>query len=91
MLQEKVSESAAAAKFTRPSAPVPKTSCHVLGQNMEDIKVTLQDRELWRKFHEAGTEMIITKAGSREVENSHTSTYPLYMDPVEEPRLVKMV
>nr|FAA01194.1 TPA: T-box transcription factor TBX4a [Scleropages formosus] len=76
MLQEKVSESAAAAKFTRPSAPVPKTSCHVLGQvsknlrpvsnpNMEDIKVTLQDRELWRKFHEAGTEMIITKAGRR--------------------------
>uniref|UniRef100_A0A8C9SFI0 T-box transcription factor 4 n=1 Tax=Scleropages formosus TaxID=113540 RepID=A0A8C9SFI0_SCLFO len=32
---------------------------------MEDIKVTLQDRELWRKFHEAGTEMIITKAGRR--------------------------
>lgn len=31
--------------------------------NMDDIKVSLQDRELWRKFHEAGTEMIVTKAG----------------------------
>ncbi|KAJ8358970.1 hypothetical protein SKAU_G00154950 [Synaphobranchus kaupii] len=34
-------------------------------QNMDNIKVFLQERELWRKFHEAGTEMIITKAGRR--------------------------
>uniref|UniRef100_A0A8C2HQ08 T-box transcription factor 4 n=2 Tax=Cyprinus carpio TaxID=7962 RepID=A0A8C2HQ08_CYPCA len=34
-------------------------------QNIENIKVVLHDRELWKKFHEAGTEMIITKAGRR--------------------------
>ncbi|CAB1455686.1 unnamed protein product [Pleuronectes platessa] len=32
-------------------------------QNIESIKVILHERELWKKFHEAGTEMIITKAG----------------------------
>ncbi|XP_033628256.1 T-box transcription factor TBX2b-like isoform X1 [Asterias rubens] len=31
----------------------------------KDIKVTLEGRELWQKFHEIGTEMIITKAGRR--------------------------
>lgn len=34
-----------------------------LFQNIENIKVILHERELWKKFHEAGTEMIITKAG----------------------------
>ncbi|KAM9319022.1 T-box transcription factor TBX4 [Pholidichthys leucotaenia] len=34
-------------------------------QNIENIKVMLHERELWKKFHEAGTEMIITKAGRR--------------------------
>ncbi|XP_060929617.1 T-box transcription factor TBX4 [Limanda limanda] len=34
-------------------------------QNIESIKVILHERELWKKFHEAGTEMIITKAGRR--------------------------
>ncbi|KAJ8403899.1 hypothetical protein AAFF_G00347670 [Aldrovandia affinis] len=34
-------------------------------QNIESIKVFLHERELWKKFHEAGTEMIITKAGRR--------------------------
>ncbi|KAJ8266387.1 hypothetical protein GJAV_G00129860 [Gymnothorax javanicus] len=34
-------------------------------QNIKNIKVFLQERELWKKFHEAGTEMIITKAGRR--------------------------
>ncbi|KAL6033026.1 hypothetical protein STEG23_013760 [Scotinomys teguina] len=32
---------------------------------MEGIKVFLHERELWLKFHEVGTEMIITKAGRR--------------------------
>lgn len=32
-------------------------------QNIENIKVSLHERELWKKFNEAGTEMIITKAG----------------------------
>ncbi|KAK5910157.1 hypothetical protein CesoFtcFv8_004018 [Champsocephalus esox] len=32
---------------------------------MEGIKVFLHDRELWTKFDEVGTEMIITKAGRR--------------------------
>ncbi|XP_066551824.1 T-box transcription factor TBX4 [Amia ocellicauda] len=34
-------------------------------QNIENIKVYLHERELWKKFHEVGTEMIITKAGRR--------------------------
>ncbi|XP_074077049.1 T-box transcription factor TBX4-like [Macrotis lagotis] len=34
-------------------------------QTIENIKVTLHEKELWKKFHEAGTEMIITKAGRR--------------------------
>lgn len=34
-----------------------------LFQNIENIKVVLHERELWKRFHEAGTEMIITKAG----------------------------
>ncbi|XP_061906780.1 T-box transcription factor TBX5b isoform X1 [Entelurus aequoreus] len=32
---------------------------------MEGIKVYLHDRELWTRFDEVGTEMIITKAGRR--------------------------
>ncbi|NXN21945.1 TBX5 factor, partial [Nycticryphes semicollaris] len=36
-------------------------------QGMEGIKVFLHERELWLKFHEVGTEMIITKAGSRSL------------------------
>lgn len=32
-------------------------------KGMEGIKVYLHERELWMKFHEVGTEMIITKAG----------------------------
>ncbi|RVE64466.1 hypothetical protein OJAV_G00126150 [Oryzias javanicus] len=35
-------------------------------QNIESMKVVLHERELWRRFHEAGTEMIITKAGRLE-------------------------
>ncbi|EHH58029.1 hypothetical protein EGM_07792, partial [Macaca fascicularis] len=34
-------------------------------QTIENIKVGLHEKELWKKFHEAGTEMIITKAGRR--------------------------
>ncbi|KAM9392046.1 T-box transcription factor TBX5-like [Pholidichthys leucotaenia] len=34
-------------------------------QGLEGIKVFLHDRELWTKFDEVGTEMIITKAGRR--------------------------
>ncbi|TSN39292.1 T-box transcription factor TBX4 [Bagarius yarrelli] len=34
-------------------------------QNIENIKVLLHEMELWKRFHEAGTEMIITKAGRR--------------------------
>ena len=38
-------------------------SVYILLQGMEGIKVFLHDRELWTKFDEVGTEMIITKAG----------------------------
>ncbi|XP_035690443.1 T-box transcription factor TBX5-like [Branchiostoma floridae] len=34
-------------------------------EGLEDVKVELQDAGLWQRFHKAGTEMIITKAGRR--------------------------
>ncbi|KTG43914.1 hypothetical protein cypCar_00008413 [Cyprinus carpio] len=52
---------------TTPSIPQNNES----DQNIENIKVVLHDRELWKKFHEAGTEMIITKAGRQEEHHSH--------------------
>ncbi|XP_053329634.1 T-box transcription factor TBX22 [Spea bombifrons] len=36
-----------------------------LNKNQESVQVELQGSELWRRFHEIGTEMIITKAGRR--------------------------
>ncbi|XP_036381286.1 T-box transcription factor TBX4-like [Megalops cyprinoides] len=47
------------------AAEVSTTHSNEPDQNIKNIKVFLQDRELWKKFHEAGTEMIITKAGRR--------------------------
>ncbi|XP_048386794.1 T-box transcription factor TBX18 isoform X3 [Stegostoma tigrinum] len=35
------------------------------GTSREDIHVELQGADLWKRFHEIGTEMIITKAGRR--------------------------
>ncbi|KAL8202643.1 UNVERIFIED_CONTAM: hypothetical protein K2H54_020474 [Gekko kuhli] len=32
--------------------------------SMEEIQVELQCADLWKRFHDIGTEMIITKAGS---------------------------
>lgn len=46
-------------------------------QNIENIKVVLHDRELWKKFHEAGTEMIITKAGRQEKRHFHPPDFRL--------------
>lgn len=41
------------------------TGSHVIRDQRPDknIKMTLDNRELWRKFHTLGTEMIITKSG----------------------------
>uniref|UniRef100_A0A3Q2E189 T-box transcription factor 5b n=1 Tax=Cyprinodon variegatus TaxID=28743 RepID=A0A3Q2E189_CYPVA len=50
-------------RFSLKSAASPQTASSQVG--MEGIKVVLQDRELWTKFDEVGTEMIITKAGRR--------------------------
>ena len=38
---------------------------HVIRDQRPDknIKMTLDNRDLWRKFHSLGTEMIITKSG----------------------------
>ncbi|KAG8146217.1 hypothetical protein E2320_012590, partial [Naja naja] len=45
----------------QPASPQPAFT----QQGMEGIKVFLHERELWLKFHDVGTEMIITKAGRR--------------------------
>lgn len=46
----------------------------VLGQSGtssgEEMRVDLQGSDLWKRFHEIGTEMIITKAG-RCITNTH--------------------
>ncbi|XP_051545500.1 T-box transcription factor TBX5-A-like isoform X2 [Myxocyprinus asiaticus] len=47
------------------SSKSPSSQTTYIQQGMEGIKVYLHERELWTKFHEVGTEMIITKAGRR--------------------------
>ncbi|KAM7368966.1 hypothetical protein PAMP_013266 [Pampus punctatissimus] len=47
------------------SSKSPSSQTTYIQQGMEGIKVYLHERELWSKFHEVGTEMIITKAGRR--------------------------
>uniref|UniRef100_A0A8C5DFY8 T-box domain-containing protein n=1 Tax=Gouania willdenowi TaxID=441366 RepID=A0A8C5DFY8_GOUWI len=47
------------------SSKSPSSQTTYIQQGMEGIKVYLHERELWMKFHEVGTEMIITKAGRR--------------------------
>ncbi|KAM9793807.1 T-box transcription factor TBX5-A isoform 1-T5 [Syngnathus typhle] len=47
------------------SGKSPSSQTTYIQQGMEGIKVYLHERELWVKFHEVGTEMIITKAGRR--------------------------
>ncbi|CAL8276971.1 unnamed protein product [Merluccius merluccius] len=47
------------------STKCPSSQTTYIQQGMEGIKVYLHERELWSKFHEVGTEMIITKAGRR--------------------------
>ncbi|KAJ8346889.1 hypothetical protein SKAU_G00282900 [Synaphobranchus kaupii] len=50
-------------KGTLSKSPSPQTT--YIQQGMEGIKVYLHEGELWTKFDEVGTEMIITKAGRR--------------------------
>ncbi|KAF3702012.1 T-box transcription factor TBX5-A [Channa argus] len=52
-------------KQTGTSNKSPSSQTTYIQQGMEGIKVYLHERELWMKFHEVGTEMIITKAGRR--------------------------
>ncbi|XP_067114675.1 T-box transcription factor TBX5-A isoform X1 [Osmerus mordax] len=47
------------------STKSPSSQTTYIQQGMEGIKVYLHERDLWAKFHEVGTEMIITKAGRR--------------------------
>ena len=47
-------------RVTRASSP--QNTC-TTQQGMEGIKVFVHEEELWTKFHEVETEMIITKAG----------------------------
>ncbi|XP_069357008.1 optomotor-blind protein-like isoform X6 [Maniola hyperantus] len=44
-----------------PYAPLPPDDDGVT----DDPKVTLEGKDLWEKFHKLGTEMVITKSGSR--------------------------
>ncbi|XP_070614412.1 T-box transcription factor TBX22 [Erythrolamprus reginae] len=60
------------AAFRRSQAPEKKTKgeitlslCEEAREETGEIQVDLQGSELWKRFHEIGTEMIITKAGRR--------------------------
>lgn len=57
------------------------TVMSALFQNIENIKVVLHERELWKKFHEAGTEMIITKAGRLVKQRTHRPSVTARLDP----------
>lgn len=52
----------AAAGSCSPPLTSPVVSAPV-GSSSSVIRVDLQGAELWKRFHEIGTEMIITKAG----------------------------
>ncbi|EDV21597.1 Tbx2/3 protein [Trichoplax adhaerens] len=46
--------------------PPPSTiNCDAKSKGNEDIKVTLENKDLWDKFHNLGTEMVITRSGRR--------------------------
>uniref|UniRef100_A0AAY4DR18 T-box domain-containing protein n=1 Tax=Denticeps clupeoides TaxID=299321 RepID=A0AAY4DR18_9TELE len=45
--------------------PSPSSSSSSSSSSMEEIQVELQCADLWKRFHDIGTEMIITKAGRR--------------------------
>ncbi|XP_054630911.1 T-box transcription factor TBX5b [Dunckerocampus dactyliophorus] len=59
--KEHKQESPTSYNFKSSASPLTPSS----HQGMEGIKVYLHDRELWTRFDEVGTEMIITKAGRR--------------------------
>jgi len=46
-----------------PSAHSVQPQPGVPGQREADVKVELEQRDLWQKFYSVGTEMIITKMG----------------------------
>ncbi|XP_061915693.1 T-box transcription factor TBX15 [Entelurus aequoreus] len=46
-------------------AELPSGACEPPASSMEEIHVELQCADLWKRFHDIGTEMIITKAGRR--------------------------
>ncbi|XP_056600813.1 T-box transcription factor TBX5b [Triplophysa dalaica] len=50
---------------SRKRAGSPPPQIQLSQQGMEGIKVYLHERDLWAKFHDVTTEMIITKAGRR--------------------------
>lgn len=41
----------------------PTVSPSEISEDLENIKATLESRDLWDRFNELGTEMIITKSG----------------------------
>ncbi|ETN64665.1 hypothetical protein AND_003584 [Anopheles darlingi] len=49
--------------------PVPVPPMHAMAlpprYSLPGVEIKLQNKELWREFHKIGTEMIITKSGSR--------------------------
>lgn len=46
-----------------PPPPSSTMNCDVKSKGNEDIKVTLENKDLWDKFHGLGTEMVITRSG----------------------------
>ncbi|XP_069744497.1 T-box transcription factor TBX15 isoform X3 [Narcine bancroftii] len=53
-----------ACSYSSPTELTANPSSH-LATSMDEIQMELQCADLWKRFHEIGTEMIITKAGRR--------------------------
>ncbi|XP_067862450.1 T-box transcription factor 16 [Heptranchias perlo] len=51
-------------RLEREPSPSPRAVASQ-ADSWSSIRVTLEDQQLWQKFHEIGTEMIITKTGRR--------------------------
>ena len=47
----------------RSDTPTSKCTSPLCCASMSDVRCKLETKELWAKFHELGTEMIITKTG----------------------------
>jgi hypothetical protein len=57
---------------------VTTTTSPACSKELANVQCRLETKDLWDKFHELGTEMIITKTKSRNWTALHTNCMALY-------------